>query len=979
MAFSKPKAFERAERYAAKGQHDKAAREYQAIVEHDPKDVRAWLMLADCLVRTGDRAGAITRYERVAGYYVEARETNKALAVYRQVLNLDPNRLDVQTKVAALHLAMGNVQDGVAVYERIAARHMQNKRVADALATYKLVADADPTAVARRLRLAELYSREKKTAEAVEAFRVAAKQLHDDDRIADYVRVAERLLYHDGSDLPTVRGLARAYLQLGDPRRALMKLNGLLRSNPEDEEGIELLAETFMGLGKPEKALSALEELARALREKGPEAKDETIRILRRGLKWRPGHAEFAEALAELEGRRTGAQRAIPAAAPAHPSADDAEDFDLETLDESDLVELDEDDLVLEEPGAADQVSAVTPSEPAPRVTLPGAVSSAPGTRQTKEVEAVPSAEPSLTQSVLSEVDGTAPEPEGLTDFDKILFEARVYIKYRLFEHALDHVQTALRQQPQHIGALSLQARALTELSRVAEAADVHVVVAQLVARSDPKLAREHLEAARGLVPDHAGADEVGALLPTAASSRHSTDEVPTVLVGPASGDDAEPSVAAPNPDEVVAEGPADQDSVADALPAILDDEGDSGAFDLVSAGESAVGLPVVSAAESGHGLEPEPAANLVDAHDGADDDDAGDPESTQPFAPVELDEDDDEIELALDDDDELPPAQTGRTLTPFGQPGEFAPGEASPLGNALQDGAPSAEGDLDLPVDDAVPHSLVPGAPIPIDDDDDDELVTQPVSVPIETGPAVAPPPGGWPDLSDDLAEVRFYLDQGLDDDAEAALADLEERHPGHPEIAAFRGPAPTEGPAAIVEAEAAQPLFDVDASADAPLVNFDEDEDGDDYLSAIFAEPSESEGKSGARKIGDAGANVAEGQSVDAATAFDLGVAYREMGLVDTAITQFETAAADPTWRARALTMLGSLRVHQGDSDAAVAHLREAVEVAVTPAEASEAAYELAALFEMLGDAQAAAAQFEQVAPGYRDRDQRLAALRG
>ena len=32
---------------------------YQAIVEHDPKDIRAWLMLADCLVRCGDRAGAV--------------------------------------------------------------------------------------------------------------------------------------------------------------------------------------------------------------------------------------------------------------------------------------------------------------------------------------------------------------------------------------------------------------------------------------------------------------------------------------------------------------------------------------------------------------------------------------------------------------------------------------------------------------------------------------------------------------------------------------------------------------------------------------------------------------------------------------------------------------------------------------------------------------------------------------------------------
>ena len=67
MAFSKEKAHERAEKFAAKGQHDKASREYQSIVEHDPKDIRAWLMLADCLVRCGDRPGAVERYLQVAG------------------------------------------------------------------------------------------------------------------------------------------------------------------------------------------------------------------------------------------------------------------------------------------------------------------------------------------------------------------------------------------------------------------------------------------------------------------------------------------------------------------------------------------------------------------------------------------------------------------------------------------------------------------------------------------------------------------------------------------------------------------------------------------------------------------------------------------------------------------------------------------------------------------------------------------------
>lgn len=985
MAFNKPKAHERAERYAAKGQHDKAAREYQQIVEHDPKDIRAWLMLADCLARCGDKPGAIERYERVGKYYVDAKEPNKALAVYRQVLNLDPQRLDIQTRVAALHLGLGNLPDAVALYERIGHAQMQLGRIGDALATYKIVADADPTAVAKRLRLAELYSREKRTAEAVEAFRVAGQALLKIQRVGDYVRVAERLLFHDGKDLPTIRQLARAYLDLNDPRRALMKLNGLLRNNSADEEGIELLAETFMALGKPEKALSALEELARALRAKGPEAKDATIRILRRGLEWRPAHAEFREALAELEGRRSG-----PAAAAEDESQEvEVDDLGLETLDEDDLVELDDDDLVLEEPTGTDddQVSVVTPTEESAPVDLPQRISPAPGTRPTTEITAAPPPEATLTQSVLSEVEGPMPEAEGLTDFDKILFEARVYIKYRLFEHALDHVQTALAQQPEHVGALSLQARALTELGRSGEAAGAHVRVAELVLPSDPKLAREHLGAAQSLEPDHPA--------------------IPALLEQAISGEQTGPTPVA-----------------------VPDDEGDSGAFDLVSEGlEDFVADVAARAHATSAEPDAEPAANLVDAHELEVDEESVDGESTQPFTPIDVsDFDSDEPELELD----LEPARTGRTLAQHlgpeegldpellavarGQRPEGAPTAAIELDpehtDVLVAGFEDLEIDLDVPaepdiaIDSGDEFSLEddssqdpgpslrirlepepePALDLPIEIEaspelelepaDTHEVVAEPEPVSEPPAPALAPP-GGWPDLSDDLAEVRFYLDQGLDEDADAALDDLEERYPGHPELAAFRGGGTPPAEPVMVEADAAAPLVDVDEAASEPLMSFDEDEDEDDYLSAIFADPGES--KAQPAPSAGAGANVAEGQSVDPETAFDLGVAYREMGLVDAAITQFETAAADLQWRARALTMLGTLRVHQGQTELAITNLQEALNLAVDGNEASEAAYELGVLFEMLGDVPAAIDQLRSVTPGYRDRDDRLAALGG
>ncbi len=948
MAFSKEKAHDRAERYAAKGQHDKAAREYQTIVEHDPKDIRAWLMLADCLVRCGDAPRAISRYMQVAGYYVEQRQPQKALAVYRQVLNLDQSRLDVQLKVAALNLKLGRIPDAVAVYERIAAVQMQSGQVEKALSTYRTVADADPTAVSKRLRLAELYSREKRMDDAVEAFRAAGEQLLASDRKADYVRVAERLLYHDNGDRPTMRLLAKVYLELQDPRRALMKLNALLHADPSDREGIELLAETFMALGKLDKALSVIGELARELGKLGPSAAADTRRVLRRGLHWSPGHVEFTKALAELEGDDEDEDEADQT--PQVAGGDE-----IEEVDADDLMELDDDDLVVDdeaEPGAVQAPAARTGS---------------------------------LTESVLSEADDSDIDPDELTDLDKVLFEARVYVKYRLFEHALDHVQQALEQQPNHLGALSLKARTLTELGRGTEAADVHVDVARRVSTTDPKLAREHVTAALGLVEDHPEALRLRRGVAAAAAA-----------------------AAAPPPP-------------------VPEDDGDSGMFDVVGSSDAIDVLPDLDAEDesdddfaidvSDEEPEVEPVPMPVENRFGvsqsgplpAADDSLSRPERTpaagfvaRPPARHRRTEGTPAAGFVPrpPDEDRVTEGTPAAGFVPR-PPGEPEPGAvAEPVGARAQDAAEEVVAALEREVSLAAEDGLVPSDPLrdpsaeinldfhadlqpelddvhdvdvepiePIEPYDEIPVASEPEPA-SATAAAAAAPAGGWVDLSDDLAEIRFYLDQGLEDDAEAALAELRRRHPGHPELtdvgAEAGGPA-EDAAAAVVSEAAAQPLFDVDEAED----------DEDAYLAAIFGEPSETEPKPEPET--EMRARIEGEQEVDAQTAYDLGLAYREMGLIDDAIGQFELAAKDKEFRSRSLVMIGTLRIHRGETDQAVGELREAVELANNDDESSSANYELGVLYEKIGDTAAAVAQLQAVAAGFRDRDERLSQLQG
>ncbi len=450
MAFNRERALASAAKYAGRGQHDRAAREYQAIVEADPSDIRSWVMLADCLVRAGDTSGAIDRFSKVADFYAENDEPTKAIAVYRQILSLDASRLDIHLKIAERLHAIGRTPDAIATYEFVAQSFFQAGKVAEGLEGFRMVAELDVGAVAKRLRVAELYSREGRKEAAVEHFRLAAQRLLAKNRYDDYIRVAERLLYHKDDDADILRSLAELYLvHAKEPRRALMKLNGLLRVSPSDPLGLELLADTFVALGKKNKAISVAAELAKDLRKGDAAAKQEAARILKKALAWSPESPdELRKALAEVEGE-------IAALGGGEPEvlidvADD-EDDDLD-LD----VDIDEDgddfDLAVEEEVGDDGYDV------------------------------------------------------SMTAAEKLVLETRVYIRYKMYEHALVHVDGLLDIDPSDLEAIELKAEVLDRMGRLGDAADLYVHLAQLVGEKDPGKAERFLDQAVALVPDHAKA-----------------------------------------------------------------------------------------------------------------------------------------------------------------------------------------------------------------------------------------------------------------------------------------------------------------------------------------------------------------------------------------------------------------------------------------------------------------------------------------
>jgi tetratricopeptide (TPR) repeat protein len=225
-----------------------------------------------------------------------------------------------------------------------------------------------------------------------------------------------------------------------------------------------------------------------------------------------------------------------------------------------------------------------------------------------------------------------------------------------------------------------------------------------------------------------------------------------------------------------------------------------------------------------------------------------------------------------------------------------------------------------------------------------------------VESGVAVAGTRADV-DLGDELAEIDFYVQQGLLEEARDALSSLRALYPDEPALA-----------------DREDRLRAALAAAGAPT--------GPDTMPPSAARPELH------YSVGDALQQFRRGveQQVrpeDAETHYDLGIAYKEMGLLDEALQELGVALAARPGRKEVdcLTMIGLCRMQQRDPAGAIAAYRAALQSEHAGAEAARALnYELAMAYQSLGDAGAALWFLNKVLredPGFRDVRGQVAAL--
>ncbi len=1073
MAANKRKILEAARKHAQKGAKEKALKEFGKLLKLDPRDSKVRLEMGDTYRRWGQVAEAIEAYSVVADQFMQEGFDARAVAVFKQIQNLQPNTFAHYEPLAELYQRMGLTAEAIGCLESAAEAFREAGQKQEALGLLRKMAAIDPSNTTSRIKVADLLQQEGMKHDAIAEYDAVVAELELQGDTEGAAKLFERILEIEPDRVPTIILYARNLIDRGSAQQAEPLAKRALELDRSPEQ-YELLADVYRAQNREEDLISLYRELAELYRERGDE--ERTREILQRYVPLEElgstnpssGYIDEGEDLGGNEdllddlsvGDETTLLDGDLLSDPSLLVSDD--DSDLGALSHDDLNDFSSESLDLI--SDSNEMTSLLPDEPVDGVAL-----------------------------------GDTGGAEEEIDAGQLLAEASVYLRYGKRSQAIANLESILQREPDHRLALEKLGEALTEGDDSAKAVEMWSRAAKLAAESGEGDAAEVLRS-RIATLDPAAAEALDLSTASVAAPEPDADSGPIAddLAGESVGDlDGDLSMPGGFDDAAMGGGPDDIEgadlpeldlaevSVADLE---IEIDVDDASFTLQNGDEDL--LAKVD-------LEP-PAGSQVERSADGGDEPLGPARADEAFAESDsiADGDLEEISIGGSTDDEADAAvgadeTTGsEALTVSGsddgdaspekiaedleeadfymeqglheeaeavyarilsivpnhphamvrlgelasQRGE-APGSVAGVAESAAQPDDSAEGVSEAPADSDIGADLadwkgdlpdeedtatgverveLDGASL--DDEGSREISLEDVkSVAIEDEPD-APEAAGVAAQAT-LAESDLAADLGLDDSTEGSLrseidavdtpSEDERDATGElPDTALEADAAASRAPRKTTEHPldvAAETLPGEHAGADrggaAAEIADESGEDGGDPGFDLAAELSQSFDRDSASSSGGLGPAESGDTSEDGFAAvfaefkkgvsetlnegdhqahYDLGIAYREMGLLNDAVTEFRLAMSSPERRVGCLHLMGLCAHEMGEAEQAIGHYLEALsceEISGEPLLAVK--LDLGRSHESIGDVASASAVYEEIReidPTFGDVEARL-----
>jgi tetratricopeptide (TPR) repeat protein len=249
MSINKSKVLRTAEKYALQGKIPAAIDEYKKVVAADPTDLTTINTLGDLYVRAGRIQEAIANFSRIAESYRESGFILKAIAMLKKISKLDPTNIETAMKLANLYSQQGLLVEARQQYLQVADAYARAGQTRKALEAYQKIADLDPSNTSVRMKLGEIYAREKLFDHAHDSFIMAGAEFLRKGDNEQALNANLKAISINPESRQGLTAIANIYTQMGQPDKAINILCDAFEKNPGDVELLTILGRTYLSAG----------------------------------------------------------------------------------------------------------------------------------------------------------------------------------------------------------------------------------------------------------------------------------------------------------------------------------------------------------------------------------------------------------------------------------------------------------------------------------------------------------------------------------------------------------------------------------------------------------------------------------------------------------------------------------------------------------------------------------------------------------
>lgn len=260
FGFNKAKVLAQAEKFVQQGKLPNAISEYEKVIKEDPKDLTVLNTIGDLYARVGNNDQATYYFKRVGDQYAQNGFAVKAIAIYKKLTKIGPYNAENTTKLAELYGQQGLFNDARVHYMQVADQLLKSGDNSQAARVFQKILELDPENAHTQTKLADLYQKLGKKDEARNIYYSAAESLYARGSYGAAEEALGKVLAIDPTNTGALMLRGLIAVDAGDSHAAVQYLEQVtdLNSRPD---GLRALLRAKLHTGSAEGVEAVAEKL----------------------------------------------------------------------------------------------------------------------------------------------------------------------------------------------------------------------------------------------------------------------------------------------------------------------------------------------------------------------------------------------------------------------------------------------------------------------------------------------------------------------------------------------------------------------------------------------------------------------------------------------------------------------------------------------------------------------------------------------